>query len=115
VTPHEVVERVVSDCLTDATAVWELDPTEVVVSVRTGDDLVCRASMWAGAGARDFVAHVANLVQDAAMERLGHQVPACDGHSHAAVPRATATGFAWVCPDTGTSVIGYDLPDEPIR
>lgn len=110
----EVVKQIVLDLLPDATVTWETGTVDVTVRVEVGGEVVCTASVPNDSSARDAVAHVANVVQDAAIERRGEAVPSCPGHPHAAVLLVTDAGVAWACPSEGGVIRAYAVPDGAV-
>ena len=109
-----VVEQMVLDLLPDATVTWDLDAGGVSAHVEVDGEIVCTAAVPVDTSARDAVAHVANVAQDAVIERLGEAVPACPGHPHAAVVRTTTAGVAWACPSEGGVIRTYAVPDGAV-
>lgn len=109
-----VAGQVVDDLLPGAAVSWEPDRGGRTIRVEAGGELVCTAYVSNDVATREAVAHIANVVQDAAVERRGLAVPDCPGHPHAAVLRTTEHGVAWACPATGATLREYAVPDGPV-
>jgi hypothetical protein len=110
----DVLRRIVLDLLPEATVSWEPGAVDVTVRVTVGAEPVCTASVPNGTPARDAALHVANVVQDAAVERRRGAFPECPGHPHAAAARVTGDGVAWTCPSGGRVIRAYAVPDAAV-
>jgi hypothetical protein len=106
-----VVRQVVADLLPDAGVAFDTT-AGLRVTVTDGDEIVCLVYADADAPVADVAMHVADVVQAAAVERLGRAVPECPGHAHAAVPRADGNGITWVCPASPSEGVARPGPHQ---